>query len=130
MIRRSLSHARRSLRPIGNAAVDYLKTSHPKVRGQSGHIHARFTKSGNWQRYYIPLLACFQRVGYSISAWPSASFLHSLSSEELGFFRLPLLRLQPASNARDILLTDDQDIATAASSARQRVFLLSEDHYR
>ena len=130
MIRKSLSYARRSLRPIGNAAVDYLKTSHPKVRGQSGHIHARFTKAGNWQRYYIPLLACFQRVGYSISAWPSASFLHSPSSEEFGFFRIPWIRLSPVSKAGDILLTDDPTIASRASSDRQRVFLLVEDHYR
>jgi hypothetical protein len=130
MIGKSLSYARRSLRPIGNAAVDYLKTSHPKVRGPSGHIHAKFTKSGNWQRYYIPLLANFQRAGYSVSAWPSASFLHSPSSEEFGFFRIPWIRLSPASKAGDILLTDDAGIASRASSNRQRVFLLQEDHYR
>lgn len=126
--RKTVSEAKRSLRPIRDAALDYIKSPHPRVAGRNGHVHAQFTKRGNWQRYYIPLLACFERAGYSVSLWPSASFLDTPPSEQFGLFRIPWLRVSPSSSISDILLTDSPAIASRAK--QQRVCLLVEDHNR
>src|SRR5665213_352747 len=95
------------LRLILRAASAYVHAPHPAQAGSTGHIHARLTRAGNWKRYYIPLLSCLHKAGYSISVWPAFSFLRTSPTEDFGFFGIPWLRVMPVSPSGAIVLTDD-----------------------